>query len=95
MSATSQYARQVTTTVLQNPVEGTYAIVSSELPGLFLSGKDLATLTADVPNAIKMLYLVDCGIKVEVLPVEDAPVGLTDGWKPTAGKFVTLEQRAS
>ncbi|MDH5573260.1 MAG: hypothetical protein OEY89_15975 [Gammaproteobacteria bacterium] len=55
--------------------EGEYWVLTSkQLPGLFLSGKDLKTLRADVPNVIKTLYRLNYEMDVDVrLVCEETP----------------------
>ena len=96
MVASSQYATTVMTEVLISRVDGSYAIVSEQLPGLFLSGKDLSALLADVPSAIKMLYRLDCGMDVQVVPVaEEANERTNDQWANLSSKFVAIPVSAA
>ena len=49
--------------------EGKFWMVTSEdLPELLLAGKNLDLLRKDVPNVIKMLFKLNCGMDVEVHP---------------------------
>lgn len=91
MAASSQYATTVTTRALVNRVDGSYAIVSDELPGLFLAGADLDALMASVPEAIKTLYRLDCGMEVQVLPVGELPECTPEAlWAPLSSTFVAV-----
>lgn len=51
---------------------GHWGLTSKNLPGLFLAGKDLNELRADVPNVIKVLFKNNYGLTVEVRAVVDS-----------------------
>jgi hypothetical protein len=90
-------ARTVTTSILLNRKDGSFAIISSELPGLFLSGHDLQALIADTPAAIKTLYQLDCGEDVIVTPLasEESGETLGDQWASAPFKFVAVPVSAA
>ncbi len=49
--------------------EGNYWMVTSDdLPGMILGGRDILKLREDVPNVIKSLFELNCGMKVDVYP---------------------------
>ncbi|MFH0342350.1 MAG: hypothetical protein ACHBNF_09525 [Chromatiales bacterium] len=43
-----------------------WTITSKHLPGLFLGGQDLDALRKDLPEAIRLLFLLNYKMKVEV-----------------------------
>ena len=53
--------------------EGSWMITSDNLPGLFLAGGDLPAIRKNVPDAIKLLYKLNYGMKVEVCAAGDEP----------------------
>lgn len=46
-----------------------WTITSKHLPGLFLGGQDLDVLRKDVPTAIRLLFLLNYKMNVEVRPL--------------------------
>ena len=68
MNASTRHTCLVRVTVAHNAMTKTFAIFSEDLPGLFLSGKDLSVLLDDVPNIIKGLYALDFQMNVDVTP---------------------------
>lgn len=46
--------------------DGFWTITSDELPGLFLAGKDLFSISAEVPEAIKLLFSLNYNMSVDV-----------------------------
>ena len=51
---------------------GHWELTSKNLPGLFLAGKDLNALRADVPNVIKVLFKNNYDLVADVRPVVDS-----------------------
>lgn len=47
---------------------GHWHLTSPDLPGLFLAGKDITDLYADVPNVIKTLFRLNYGMEIDVQP---------------------------
>ena len=71
--ATTAYARTIRVRGAFNPECNLFALTCDELPGLFLAGSDLKALQEDVPNVIRALYRLDCGLEVNVEEVNHAP----------------------
>jgi len=46
--------------------DGTWTLTSDNLPGLFLAGRDIGELEADVPDAIRALFHLNYKILVDV-----------------------------
>jgi hypothetical protein len=53
-----------------DPASGLFSLTSSAVPGLFLAGRDLSALQADVPTALKVLSRLNEGIEVEVREIK-------------------------
>ena len=51
---------------------GHWELTSKNVPGLYLAGKDLSALRADVPNVIKVLFKNNYDLAVEVRAVVDS-----------------------
>ena len=61
-------------TIQEQKEDGFWTITSEDLPGLFLAGKDLFSISAEVPEAIKMLFSLNHNMAVDVKMAVD-PVG--------------------
>lgn len=70
MGASRGYSTLICLDIEANPDDGFFAISSKNLPGLVLGGTDLFTLLKDVPAAIALLYKLNYGMNVKVLPTD-------------------------
>jgi len=67
MSASTTYAKTIVVGLQYNATCGLFSLTSSELPGLFLAGKDPGKLVEDLPAVIKAMYKVAYDMHVEVV----------------------------
>ena len=73
--------------------ENMFSVTSRDLPGLFLAGRDLSALVADLPAAIKLLFNLNYQMDVQVFRATEGVKGgqaVTGEWQPMAPKYVAL-----
>ncbi len=69
MNASTKFGPQlVRITIAQNSSDKSFGVFSEDMPGLFVTGKDISKVIEQIPEVIRMLYKLDCGLDVEVTP---------------------------
>lgn len=92
MVASSAYSTLISLHIEARPSDAFFAISSKDLPGLVLGGTDLIALLNDVPAAIALLYKLNYGMNVKVVPT-DGKIQKTaepKEWQPLPHTFVAL-----